>query len=100
MSYHVAILNNEDTYQNLYTSNNGSSALEFYNARVDENFASQHSLSTNTNNLNLVCFELTFDDMTEEQKTNLSIYFAACYKSLFTIAPLSSSVKLRLTTTG
>ena len=85
MSYHVAILNNEDAYQNLYTSNNGSSALEFYNARLDENFASQHSLSANTNNLNLVCFELTFDDMTDEQKTNIAANISADVKSFVMI---------------
>ena len=85
MSYHVAILNNEDVYQNLYTSNDGSSALEFYNTRVDENFTSQHSLSANGNNLNLVCFELAYDDMTDEQKTNIAANISTDVKSFVMI---------------
>jgi hypothetical protein len=81
MSYHVAILDNNDVYQNLYTSTDGSLTLEFYNARVDENFSTGHSLVPNTNTLNLVCFELQYDDMTEEQKTNINANISTDVKS-------------------
>jgi hypothetical protein len=72
MSYHVCILDTNDTYQDLYSSNDGNLALNFYNTCIDENFSTSHSTTPNTNNLNLVCFELTYDDMTEEQKTNIA----------------------------
>jgi hypothetical protein len=71
MTYQICILDTENVYKVLYSTTDGNGALDFYNARVAENFSTMYSLTNNTFNLVIPCFVFATGDMTTTQLNNL-----------------------------
>lgn len=77
MTYQVCVLNTNDMYCVLYSTTVGNDALAFYNARIDEDFATPYSTTNNTFNLVIPCLQLNYSEMTETQQTNITANICA-----------------------
>jgi hypothetical protein len=73
MTYQICILDSDNVYKVLHATTDGNNALDFYNARIDESFATPYSLTDNTFTLVIPCFTLLTTDMTLTQLTNIQV---------------------------
>ena len=73
MTYQICILDADSVYKVLYASTDGNNALDFYNARIDESFATPYTLTDNTYTLVIPCFTLLAGDMTQTQLDNIQV---------------------------
>ncbi len=71
MTYQVCVLDTNDMYYVIFASTVGNAALNFYNARIDEDFATPYTATSNTFGLVIPCLTLDYVDMTPTQQENI-----------------------------